>query len=106
VAADSVGRKYLQRPLYDEMRSPTYRNILRYIAALTATTIRRADAVKALPEKEAKSFDNFVQKMRSLGLLRPLPGTRGEYVFTNSLFHTYVIMQDKALREKSSPSGK
>ena len=102
-AADSVGRKYLKRPLYDELRSPVYRNILRFLAGRIGKAtfgkpvgIRRVDALAQLPTKEAKNFDNFIKKMRKLGVLRLAPGRRGEYQFTNFLFQFYVFLQSVA----------
>lgn len=97
-AAQNVGTKYLRSPLYDELRSPVYRNILAYVAGSlrTRSTIRRSEARRQLPKKEANNFDNFITKMRKLGVLRLVPGKRGEYEFTNSLFMFYVMLQSSA----------
>lgn len=93
VAAENVGRKYLKRKLYDELRSDVYRNILSYIGSLTpGNAINRQEALKALPKKEAANFDNFIDKMRKLELMR-LGDRRGEYVFTNFLYQFYVYLR-------------
>ena len=89
VAMDNVGRKYLQRPMYDELRSDAYRRILEYIGSLPPGPIRRSDAQEKLSPKEAKKFDNLMSKMRDLGVIKLGP-LRGEYVFTNELYEWYV----------------
>lgn len=94
-AAHNVGRKYLKRPLYDELRSPVYRNILKHIAR-SSSPIRRSEILGNLPTKEGKNFDNFIRKMRELDVLRPSAGKKGEYVFSNMLFAMYVTLQAEA----------
>jgi len=100
LAADSVGRKYLKRQLYDELRSDVYRKILSYIAGLPpGSAIGRQEALQALPNKEAANFDNFIQKMRRLGVVR-LGDRRGEYRFTSFLFQFYVFLRAGVVKEQ------
>jgi len=104
-AAQNVGRKYLKRPLYDELRSPAYQTILDYIGRLAATQapIRRAEARRDLRSGEARNFDAFIRKMRDLGVLRLVPGRRGQYAFTNLLFQFYIALQSSPeLKEVSA----
>lgn len=97
IACENVGRKYLARPLYDEIRSQSYQKILEYIASLELNPpyIRRVDAKTALSGNDFKSFDNFIRKMRERGIIRNVPGEQGVYQFTNLLFHLYVIMRSQ-----------
>jgi len=95
VAADNVGRKYIDRRVYHECHSEAYRAIMRRLADMAEgpTTIRRADVLKELPESEARKFDNFVNRMINLGMLTRVHGRRGEYAFTNQLFRLYIWME-------------
>jgi hypothetical protein len=106
-AAENVGSKYLKRPLYDELRSDVYRGILRFLAERSARldlgkhfTFTRSEALK-----QARNLDNFINKMRKLGVLRVVRGHRGEYEFTSFLFEFYVMLQSQAEREKHAASS-
>lgn len=106
-AVQNLGTKYLKRPLYDELTSDVYRRILEYVAQLPGFEIRRCDALAALPQREAKNFDNFVRKMRELGVLKLVPGRRGEYQFANLLFSVYVGLQSQARKQaEERPNGR
>lgn len=103
-AADNVGRKYLKRQLYDELRSDVYRNILDYIGTVPlGVPIERKIALSHLSEREARNFDNFVQKMRNLGVLKQ-GDARGEYRFTSFLYHFYVFLQTQARHQQQDPT--
>jgi len=102
VASENVGRKYLARPLYDELRSEVYQNILQYVGSLHTPVIIRSEARQELPDKESKNFDNFVRKMRELGVLKNVAGKRGVYAFTNLLYHFYVMLRSSAKRDRSN----
>jgi len=103
IAAESAGRKYLRKPLYDTIRGPIFRSILQFIAGQLRMhsgdepfTLKRAEAQFRLPSVEAKNFGSFVQRMRRLGVLRPVAGRRGEYRFTSHLYEHYLFMKGLA----------
>jgi len=97
-AAEVVGRKYLDPQVYQALRSKTYRSILRRIGGLPLRqNFQRKEILDAVPEKERKIFDNFLRRIKKLGMICETE-TRGEYRFVNQLFHLYVGLE--ALREK------
>jgi len=101
-AVQNVGRKYLQRPLYDELRSPVYQKILQFVANSVerSGTIVRSEAMARLSKREARNFDNFIRKMRDMNVLRVVARRRGQYEFTNFLFQFYVMLQSGSLAQQ------
>lgn len=47
---------------------------------------QRNEILDAVPEKERKIFDNFLLRIKRLGMICETE-TRGEYRFVNQLFH-------------------
>lgn len=100
-AADRVGHRFI-KPLYDEIRSKRYHSILRAIGRLEELPfgedrrrLRRKDIMQVLDEADKKNFDNFVQRMKHLGVI--VPGeSAGEYVFESALHLMYLWMQSAA----------
>ena len=91
LASDNVGRKYLDRQVYETIRSKTYRTILRKLP-IFGMTIKRKEILEKMTDEEQKRFDQFRVKMVSLGLLRK-GEARGEYIFANELFRIYVMIE-------------
>ena len=93
VAADNVGRKYLDPQVYQEIKSPTYRSILRKLGKLPiGMNFVRSKLINEMTEKEKKNFDNFLRKGEKLGIITK-GEQRGEYRFVNQLFHLYVLLE-------------
>jgi len=98
VAAENVGRKYLDRQVYQTIKSKIYRSILTKIAAhrrIMSTdeqAIIRKEMLGKMSESEKKNFGNFIQKMKKLGVLKD-GEDRGTYVFTNELYGLYIAME-------------
>ncbi len=100
VAAENIGRKYLDRQVYQAIKSKLYRSLLRKIIAHRPvmsseahTTITREMLGKA-SDAEKKNFENFIQKMKKLGVLKDSE-ERGKYVFTNELYALYMALEAK-----------
>lgn len=100
VAAENVGRKYLDRQVYQAIKSKIYRSILRKIIAHrpvmskdVTTTITKSMLGKA-SDSEKKNFGNFIQKMKRLGVLKDTE-ERGVYAFTNELYALYMALEAK-----------
>ncbi len=92
-AAESVGRKYLDRQVYQTLRSKTYRSILRKMGKFPLEAkFKRKELVKEMNDSERRNFDNFRQRMEKLGVLTK-GEVRGEYKFTNELFRVYVKIE-------------
>ena len=94
-AADIVGRRYLDPLVYDSIRSTRYREILRQITRIYANEqFTRADVRASLADKEKRVFDNFLEKMKDLGVIvQDSEGSRGAYQFSNRLHYLYFFMQ-------------
>ncbi len=89
-AADEVGRKYVDQQVYSVLRSRDYRSILGTIARTGLDMgFRRADVARGLTDTEKRKFDNFLQKMKRLNVIRSgdLPG---EYVFNVRMVRLYI----------------
>jgi AAA+ ATPase superfamily predicted ATPase len=92
-AVESIGKKYLEPQIYQVMRSRTYRTILRKIGELPlGTNFLRKDMLEKMSEKEQKSFDNFLRRMKKLGVITE-GEIRGEYRFINQLYHFYILLE-------------
>jgi len=92
-AAETVGRKYLIPQVYRALRSATYRSILRRIAeSPLGESFQRKEVLEKMPEKERKSFDSFVRRIKKLGIIGETE-VRGEYRFINQLYHLYVWLE-------------
>jgi hypothetical protein len=88
-AADIIGRKYLRPQVYEAISSQRYRSILAKLAG-EPPVLRRKDVIAKLTPDEQGVFDNFLRKMRELGVLRPVRELgRGVYEFTSLLYLLY-----------------
>jgi hypothetical protein len=94
-AAETVGKKFLEPQVYAALRSPRYRSIFRRIALETkGVTFRRRDVDKNLSGEEKKVFNNFLRKMKELGVIEPdLESGPGSYAFTNVLHSLYFFVE-------------
>lgn len=108
-AAEIVGRRYLEEAVYQAIRSPRYRKILQVIASDPNNfAFRRADILQRLAANERQVFDNFLQRMRRLGVIVPdEEGGRGAYRFRNSLHFVYfrLVAQRKGYAEQGGRKG-
>ncbi len=103
-AADRVGSRYLDPVVYRSMRSLRYRAILRRMAReLSHQQFTRSSVRGSLPEAERKVFDNFLGKMKRLGVVVEDPeGGRGAYKFGTSLHYLYFFLE--AVRAEKADS--
>jgi len=104
IAADIVGRKYLDPQVYSALRSKTYRSILRKMGSLPiGNSFHRKDIIPQMRENEQKNLDNFIRKIKKLGIIRE-EEVRGEYSFINQLYHLYIKIE--ALRSETTKPNK
>lgn len=96
-AAEIIGREYLEPKVYQEIRSPRYRKILHVLASRPDKwAFQRAEILQQLASNERGVFDNFLQRMRRLGVIVPdEEGGRGAYRFRNMLHFLYFGMEAK-----------
>ena len=95
-AADEVGRKYVDQQVYKALKSDDYRSILGKIAALSPSSMSfiKANVASGLTATEKKKFDNFLQKMKQLKVLRP-GDVLGELVFNHRMVRLYIWLQSR-----------
>ena len=95
-AARIVGRKYIDTKISKVLRSETYSSILWQMGKKlpVGATFRRQELLKAVGEKEKKNLDNFLNRIKKLGLIDDAE-VRGEYTFVNPLYHLYLWFEAK-----------
>lgn len=94
-AAEIVGRKYLEAQVFDALRSQRYRSILRHLAQQSGPGgFKRQDIVQNLRGDAVEVLDNFLHRMRELGVLIPaLEKGAGWYRFSNDLHRLYFSIE-------------
>jgi hypothetical protein len=100
MAADDVGKKYVDQQVYKALRSKDYHSILAKIAKMgpDSMSFKRKDVASGLTDTEKNKFDNFLQKMKELKVLRAGDVT-GEYIFNVRMVRLYIWLQ--GLRKES-----
>jgi len=92
-AAEDVGRKYVDQQVYKALRSKDYKRILSKLAKHDFDlSFKKNEVVKGLNEDEKRKFNNFLQKMKKLGVLNS-GEERGEYIFRDRLTRLYIRME-------------
>ncbi|MFH0938278.1 MAG: hypothetical protein V1899_03225 [Planctomycetota bacterium] len=94
LAAEDVGRKYVDQQVYRALRSADYHSILEKIAKLGADkmSFTKAEVADDLKDSEKRKFNNFLQKMKTLKVLRS-GGTHGEYIFNMRMVRLYIWLK-------------
>jgi hypothetical protein len=82
-AADIVGKKYLEPQVFRVLRSQKYRAILRKLADSKSgfnMEFVRKDLLQRASTDEKRVLDNFLRRMKALGVIHPAPdGGPGSY---------------------------
>jgi AAA ATPase domain len=92
-AADDFGKKYVDQQIVAALRSQDYRSILRKISKLIdRDSFSKKEIETQLDDSERKKLGNFLQKMKTLGVLRS-GDVQGEWVFNVSLVRLYLFLQ-------------
>jgi hypothetical protein len=98
-AAEEVGRKYVDQQVYAALRSKDYQSILGKIAPSgLALSFNKIDIEKKLTDSEKKKFNNFLQKMKRLNVIRS-GEVRGEYIFNVRMVALYIWLTAQRMRE-------
>lgn len=94
-AAEIIGRKYLDAQVFQAIRSTVYRSILRKLSRSPFSThFRRSEVVTQLTPDEAKTFDNFLARMRRLGVIvADEDGGPGAYRFAKDIYPVYLHVE-------------
>jgi len=102
-AADDIGKKFVDQQVLKTVRSKLYLSTLEKIAEIDPIelTFKKSDVVPLLTQEEKKTFDNFLQKMKQLGVIRSGVG-QGEYAFVVRMVRVYLWLQRLKSTESSS----
>ena len=94
LAAEEVGKKYVDQQIYKALQSVDYRSILAKIGKMgpDSMSFRKEEVVAGLTDTEKRKFNNFLQKMKSLKVIRS-GDIRGEYVFNVRMVRFYIWLQ-------------
>ncbi len=92
--AEEVGRKYVDQQVYRALHSKDYLSILAKVAQQDpdSMSFHKADVLAGLTETEKKKFNNFLQKMKALKVLKS-GDTQGEYIFNIRMVRLYIWLQ-------------
>jgi hypothetical protein len=93
-AAEEMGKRYVDKQVYAALRSADYRSILAKIARMGPDSMSfiKSEVASGLTETEKKKFNNFLQKMKTLKVLRS-GDVQGEYVFNLRMVRLYIWLQ-------------
>jgi hypothetical protein len=91
IAADEVGKRYVNQQVYAALHSADYRSILAKIAKSVGIgdNFMKRDIEKGLTEAEKRKFSNFLEKMRRLKVLRR-GDVAGKYIFNMRMVPWYI----------------
>ena len=106
-AAERIGKKYLDPKIYRAIRSEQYRSILRRLGERPINRFLKSEIESKLNEKEKKVFNNFLRKMRELGIIvADIEGGRGSYKFVNELYPVYIGMESQNFKQRTTTKNK
>jgi len=101
-AAGRIGKKYLEPKFYGAVRSKYYRSIIRKFEKIPVSIHFTKREVEArLNENEKGVFNNFLKKLRDLGIIEPdMERGKGAYRFVNAIYPVYIWMESRISEKK------
>ena len=103
-AAENVGQKYLIPKVYHAIRSTRYGAILRKLGdrkLATSRYFKKRDLEAELNNGEKKVLDNFLKKMRDLGVIElDIEKGSGAYRFVNDIYPVYIWLESRRAEGK------
>lgn len=101
-AALNIGRKYMHPSVYNALRSDRYQTIIRKLAVDSIQpSFTRQEVASRLTPEELGVFDNFLRRLRKLGVVELDPtGGRGTYRYTNQIFPIYMYAESQAFGQQ------
>lgn len=91
-AAEDVGRKFVDQQVLKALKSRDYHSILNKLAKMPISDSFMKTAFEAkLSDSEKKKFNNFLQRMKKLKVLRS-GELKGEYIFNSRLVRLYILL--------------
>ncbi len=105
-AAEEVGKKYVDQQVIAALRSPDYHAILERVSANGLTyRFSRSEVAKDLTAAQRGKLDNFLQRMKALGVLRAGDST-GEWVFAIRMVGVYLWLRQSGLFKHDPKAGR
>ena len=94
-ATQVIGAKYIEPKVMSAIRSEKYRSILKSIVKGDfQPRFSRHEVLSKLSSSQKKVFDNFIRRMRDLGVIRSEPDRgAGSYEFTSELYALFFWVQ-------------
>jgi len=91
MAAEEVGRKYVDQQVYKALRSKDYQSILKKIAGIVplSMSFNRKEVASDLTDAEQRKLTNFLTRMQKLKVIRK-GETTGEYLFNQRMVRLYI----------------
>ncbi len=100
-AADVIGTKYIESSILKSIQSEKYINILEKLNSEQPKMFFSLSEIKEiLNETEQLSLPNFLNRMKSIGLIRNQPGKRGEYEYVQTIYSVYLFMKYARLKRR------
>lgn len=95
-AAEDIGKKFVDQQILKTVRSRNYLSILEKIAGVDPVSLnfKKVDVIPLLTADELKTFDNFLVKMKKLGVIKP-GVAQGEYEFAVRMVRVYLWLQNQ-----------
>jgi AAA+ ATPase superfamily predicted ATPase len=95
LAAQAIGAKYIEPKVLDTIRSDRYRGILkRIVKEPFEHRFSRQELSQRISPDEGKVLHNFLQKMKTLGVIaQPAGAKSGQYEFTSELYALFFWLQ-------------
>ncbi len=92
-ASVEIGRKFIDQQVYKALQSKDYRSILEKLCGDSFDlTFYKTDIHKKLSPIERKKFNNFLQRMKKLNVLKS-GNDKGEYIFTSRIIRLYLFLK-------------
>ena len=92
LAAEDIGRKFVDQQVLKALRSKDYHSIMEKMSKLPFDlSFRKTDLEKGLSDSEKKKYNNFLQRMKKLNVLRS-GDIQGEYIFNSRLVRLYILL--------------
>lgn len=92
LAAEDIGRKFVDQQVLKALRSKDYHSIMEKMSKLPFDlSFQKTDLEKGLSDSENKKYNNFLQRMKKLNVLRS-GDIQGEYIFNSRLVRLYILL--------------
>jgi hypothetical protein len=98
IAADELGKKFVDQQILKALKTSEYRSFLDKIAKAAGTKklsnpgFTKDEIASKLDDSEKKKFNNFLQKMKKLKVLRS-GELKGEWVFNIRMVWLYIYLR-------------